>query len=170
MKHIKITIVTREQGELVDSVIDSILDDMFRESKPLPPSDTSFGSLKDTLEHKYLPEYDLHHAVCHQQHVGNFCGYHATFASIGCLQILERTQDRLDIVSPSSFWHFKNVIEQFLLKYKHTHKLKEEWPWRERDILYGDFERTYNNVWKANAEALTQCYRHPDIEYIDHTW
>lgn len=56
------------------------------------------------------------------------------------------------------------------MQYKHTHKLKEEWPWRERDILYGDFERTYNHVWRANAQALTQCYEHPGIEYMEHTW
>lgn len=147
-----------------------MLEDMFTAASPLQPLSGRFGSLSDSLEHTYLPEYDVHHAACHQQHTSNFCGYHASFASVCCLQVLERTQDRLDIKSSASFWQFKHMIEKFLLQYKHQHRLKEEWPWREHDILYGDFERTYNNVWKANAEAITQCYRHPDIEYIDHTW
>lgn len=54
MKNLKITIVTREQGEIVDSLIDSILNDIFKEPKPLPPSASQFGSLKDTLEYTYL--------------------------------------------------------------------------------------------------------------------
>ena len=34
----------------------------------------------------------------------------------------------------------------FLMEMKRKHKLRDEWPWREKDILEGDFERTYNKI------------------------
>jgi hypothetical protein len=117
-----------------------------------------------------LDRYDLHHSLCYQQHTSNLCGYHASFASICCLQLLEGAPDRYDILKGASFWQFKHCIETFLFGYKQHHHLKDDWPWRDRDILYGDFERTYNNVCKAHLNRFLECQKHPFIEYIDHTW
>ena len=48
--------------------------------------------------------------------------------------------------SGASFWKFKSKVEKFLLEIKQANKLVDNWPWREQDIKYGDFQRTYNNI------------------------
>ena len=50
------------------------------------------------------------------------------------------------INSGASFWKFKKKVEKFLLEIKHANRLGDQWPWREKDILWGDFERTYNKI------------------------
>lgn len=52
------------------------------------------------------------------------------------------------IESGASFWKFKKKVEKFLLEIKKANSLEDKWPWRQSDILYGDFERTYNKICK----------------------
>ena len=92
---------------------------------------------------------------CYQQHVGNFCGYHATFAYVCILQMLENVRDGYELNNGASFWLFKKKIENFLFAFRDKKKMdKTSWPWRDSDILEGDFERTYNNVLKANNDIF----------------
>ncbi len=44
-----------------------------------------------------------------------------------------------EITSGASFWKFKKKVERFLLEIKHANKLEDKWPWREKDIMEGDF-------------------------------
>jgi hypothetical protein len=55
-------------------------------------------------------------------------------------------QTYYDILNGASFWDFKKRVEKFLTEIKVKEKLKDEWPWRMKDIIDGDFERTYNKL------------------------
>lgn len=87
--------------------------------------------------------------------MGNFCGYHASFAYVCVLQILEKFGDPYNLNNGASFWSFKRKIEKFLFDYRQQKKLnKNEWPWKDDDILVGDFERTYNQLLKSHDHVF----------------
>lgn len=77
--------------------------------------------------------------MVYQQRTPNLCGYHAAFNTLCFLSLLQGKATTYDMQSGASFWQFKRSIERFLFAVKKQHKLAEEWPWREKDILYGDF-------------------------------
>jgi hypothetical protein len=102
--------------------------------------------LSQLIPHAYVPSLNVHHGRCYQQYTSNLCGYHAIFNTLCFLNFIKRGETNYDICNGASFWNFKRKVEKFLLEIKHYNKLKDEWPWKESDILYGDFERSYNKL------------------------
>ena len=138
---IQVTIVPKEAGE----VIDDILATMIRQVTA-PPLDVQGQTLGQLVPHVYNEGYKVHQGQCYQQNSPNLCGYHAIFNTFCLLKMLQGGKSEYDLQSGASFWKFKTKVEAFLLDTKRKHNLADEWPWREKDILYGDFERTYNQV------------------------
>lgn len=62
------------------------------------------------------------------------------------MNLLNGSKTNYSIESGASFWTFKRKLERFLTEIKLFNKLPDTWPWRESDILYGDFERSYNKI------------------------
>ena len=44
------------------------------------------------------------------------------------------------------------------------------WPWRDNDILYGDFERTYNTVLQQHSHIFLDFISKDTLEFMEHTW
>jgi hypothetical protein len=165
MPKLQVTIVPREVGELWDEILEGVLSDVCNPVKEIP-----VASLPDLIPHVYNPRYNLYQGRCHQQTTPNLCGYHATFNTLCFLNMIKRGESHYDILSGSSFWRFKKRVEQFLFKLKQVHKLPDEWPWREKDILYGDFERTYNKLCMEKFEEFSVFRKHEQFELLSFTW
>ena len=141
MPKVQITIVPNEVGQLWDELLEDVLKDVCHPTREIP-----LATLPELIPHTYNPRFNLYMGRCYQQHTPNLCGYHATFNSLCFLNFIKRGESHFNILSGSSFWRFKRQVESFLFKIKAKNKLADEWPWREKDILYGDFERTYNKL------------------------
>ena len=141
MHKLEVTIVPREVGELWDELLETVLMDVCQEVREIP-----VASLPDLIPHTYNPRYNLYIGQCHQQHTSNLCGYHAIFNNLCFLNFIKRGESKYNMFSGSSFWRFKKQVETFLFKIKKQNGLRDEWPWAEKDILHGDFERTYNKL------------------------
>jgi hypothetical protein len=48
--------------------------------------------------------------------------------------------------------------------------MAEEWPWREQDILHGDFERTYNRLCLEHAPDFAIFRDHEHFQFLSFTW
>ena len=104
-----------------------------------PPIDTEGKSMKELIPHIYNEKYNVHQGRCFQQNSSNLCGYHAVFNTFCFLKMFEGGKVDYDLQSGASFWRFKTKVENFLFNMKRKLKKPDEWPWREKDILYGDF-------------------------------
>ena len=152
-------------GELWDEILESTLSDVCR--VPLMVLNQPLPSL---IAHTYHPKWKVHHVKCYQQRTPNLCGYHAAFNTACFLNLVQGVPIQYDILSGACCWSFKRKIERFLLGVKRQHKLRDEWPWREHDILYGDFERTYNKLCLGHFPGFEIFRDHEHFEFLSYTW
>ena len=157
-RKIQITIVPKEVGDLIDELIEDIISDFEKQ-----PTIEENKGLVELIPNQYYNSYDLFQGNCYQQFTPNMCGYHAIYNTLCTLNLFSQSGGDYDILSRASFWKFKRRVEKFLFKIKKVNKLKDEWPWREKDILDGDFERTYNKVCIEYFDDFAIFREHPDF-------
>ncbi|CAD8132230.1 unnamed protein product [Paramecium pentaurelia] len=85
------------------------------------------------------------HLKVYQQHVYNFCGYHATYNILQLLNYFH--QKKCYIYHSVSFWKYVKSVQNYLKLYRTKHNINHE-PWSNYDIEHGDFERCYLKPWK----------------------
>jgi len=130
--------------------------------------------LKEPIKGMHLPICSdsellvVNHVRVASQCVYNLCGYHvmhsflnfarmfklsackcsseATFRS--CLEDMRRSRDSIN--EPSSFWQFHRNMTEFLYKFTRSNPerfIPDKYPWRDHDLLQGDYERIYNEIY-----------------------
>jgi hypothetical protein len=134
------------------------------------PIDHAPHTLTEVLPHLYNVSYRIHQGRCYQQHSPNLCGYHAIFNTFCFLKLLQGGPCEYNIENAGSFWKFKIKVENFLLGLKEKHKLPDTWPWRERDIREGDFERTHNLVCMERFGEFRIFREQNQFIFLSHTW
>ncbi len=166
MPQIQITIVPKEVGDIFDDLLDSILNDLTKE-----PLAHGTRPLKELIPHHFYPNFNVFQGQCYKQYSSNLCGYHATFNALCCLHMYLNLKSEYVINSASSFWKFKKKVEKFLLEIKQANKLEDKWPWKEQNILWGDFERTYNKICIEMFDDF-DIFRenHQSFTYMNFTW
>lgn len=96
----------------------------------------------------------------------NLCGYHASYnllENVLCAKYGIQNQ----IHNSAAFWSYVSRTQAFLATYAlRTRKDRKAWPWTDKDIKDGDFERTYWNVCVSDNDFVKNSLASEAIDGI----
>ena len=98
-----------------------------------------------------------------QQQVYNLCGYHMSHTLVNFVNYLKsggKTVFLENISSSASFWSFHHSMTSFLEFYATRQNFdRTKYPWKAKDLKYGDYERTYDKVFSMYHPLYLSTYK-----------